>query len=471
MGLFRNVAIAALISASVYGLWALILSTLITLVFLKQIGLADKFIQQREDDQAAAFQKAFTLEFVYSMIFFGFVVVAMPIYALVIYDRPEILWPALVLSLTLIGTAFQAPAWIFYRRLDYFRQRTIESVDPAVSTVAMLGLLAAGMGIWGLAIGAVVGSFAGASVALKANPYPLRFRWDRGALREYFRFSWPLFVGGFGSLLVVQATLIIGNAALGLAAVGAIGLATNFSRFSSSIEQLLNLTIYPAVCAVQERKEVLVEVLVKSNRLGLMWALPFGFALTLFAGDLVQFVLGSTWDEAIPLIRIFGLIFAFGTIAFAWGIFYRARDNTRPIAVTGVASVVSFFAITVPLMLTEGVIGYGIGMAATTLIQLCLRGYFLARLFRGFNLIAHAARSLAAIVPATAGVLVVRLIEGDVTRTLGLAILEVALYALVVIATTYALERRLIHEVFDYLKGKVSPDQAAPVSEAEAPAT
>ena len=69
--------------------------------------------------------------------------------------------------------------------------------------------------------------------------------------------------------------------------------------------------MYPAVCAVQDRRDVLREVFVTSNRLGLIWALPFGIGLALFAPDLVDFVLGSTWDEAIPLMQIFGLIFAF----------------------------------------------------------------------------------------------------------------------------------------------------------------
>ena len=36
-------------------------------------------------------------------------------------------------------------------------------------------------------------------------------------------------------------------------------------------------TLYPAICAVRDRKDVLFEAFVKSNRLALMWALPFGF--------------------------------------------------------------------------------------------------------------------------------------------------------------------------------------------------
>jgi O-antigen/teichoic acid export membrane protein len=467
ISLVRNIAIAAFVTASEYGLWALILTTLITFAFLKQVGISDKYVQQRDDDQEAAFQKAFTLELAYTMIFFGIIVAALPIYAFGIYDRPDILLPGLVLSLSLIALAFQTPTWIFYRRLQYFRQRSIEIVDPLVSTVAMLALLAAGMGIWGLAIGGLIGSVAGAAVALRANPYPLRIRWDSVALREYFSFSWPVLVGGVGSLLVVQGTLIVGNAALGLAAVGAIGLATNFSRFSSSVEQLLNATIYPTICAVQERRDLLLEVFVKANRLGLMWAVPFGIGLTLFGPDLVEFVLSSSWDEAAPLIQIFGGIFAAATVAFAWGSFYKAQGTTRPLAVAGAVSVIVFFAVTVPLMLTEGVIGYGIGMAAATLVQLVLRGYYLRRLFPGFKLVPHAARSFLAVVPAVACVLFVREVAGESNRTEAWAIGELVVYVLLAMLTTYVLERRLIHEMAGYVRGKLRPETPPAVSRPE----
>jgi O-antigen/teichoic acid export membrane protein len=470
VNLGRQVGVAAFLTASVYGLWGLLITTLMTLAFMRQVGIADKYIQQREDDQVAAFQKAFTLQFAYTLVLLVIIAIAIPIYALGVYGRPEILVPGFVLSLSLIATTLQTPTWIFYRRMDYLRQRSIEVVDPLVTTIATLALLIAGMELWGLVIGFLTGSIAGAAVALIANPYPLAFRFDRRAMREYFSFSWPLFVSGIGGLLVVQGTVIIGNAVLGLAAVGAIGLATNFSRFSNSIEQLINTTMYPAVSAVQERRDLLLEVFVKSNRLGLMWALPFGIGLTLFAADLVHFGLGSTWEHAIPLLQIFGLTFGFGTIAFGWGIFYKALGRTRPSAVTAVVGVVVFFAVTVPLMLTVGLIGYGIGMAAATMVQLCLRGYFLARLFRGFNLVLHALRAVAPIVPAVAAVLLIRIAEGGGARTFETAVVEMAAYTLVVVAATYLFERRLIKEAIGYLTRRVRRERTAPAQQAGATA-
>ena len=101
--------------------------------------------------------------------------------------------------------------------------------------------------------------------------------------------------------MIVQTAVIVGNFTVGLAGVGALGLAASFSMFVDRVDQVIRMTIYPAVCAVKEQTEVLFETFVKSNRLALMWGMPFGVGLALFGPDLVEFVLGSQWErEAEP---------------------------------------------------------------------------------------------------------------------------------------------------------------------------
>ena len=124
---------------------------------------------------------------------------------------------------------------------------------------------------------------AAALAAVATCPYPLRLRYDRGTLREYFHFSWPLLAASASGLVVVQGSVLIGNFTVGLAGLGALGLASTFSMFADRLDALIRRTIYPAVCAVKDRTALLFEAFVKSNRLALMWAFPFGVGLALFA--------------------------------------------------------------------------------------------------------------------------------------------------------------------------------------------
>ena len=200
----------------------------------------------------------------------------------------EIVAPGIVLASSLVISAAETPIWIAYRQMRFVRQRVLESIDPVVAATVTIVLAIAGLGYWSLVLGPVAGSICGGIAAVATSPYPLRLRYERGTLREYFSFSWPLLASSASGLVIVQASVLIGNFTVGLAGLGALGLATTFSMFADRLDSLIRRTIYPAVCAVKDRTALLFEAFEKSNRLALMWAFPFGVGLALFAPDLIS---------------------------------------------------------------------------------------------------------------------------------------------------------------------------------------
>jgi O-antigen/teichoic acid export membrane protein len=360
--------------------------------------------------------------------------------------------------LPLLG-ALQAPTWIFYRRMDFVRQRLLGSIDPVLGFVVTVVLAAAGAGYWSLVAGALTGAAAGGAAALLASPYPLRLRWERGAARGYVSFSWPLVIAGGSSLVIAQSAILTGEAVLGLAGAGAITLAATVAQYSDRVDEILTATIYPAICAVVDRTELLLEAFVKSNRLALMWGIPFGVGLSLFASDLVHLVLGEKWRSATLLLQVFGLTAALGHIGFNWTAFYRAIGKTRAIAIWSFLTMLAFLATGVPLMIVDGLRGYAIGTAVMTVVSALVRGYFLQRLFTGFRFLYHAARSAAPTVPAAALVLLVRLVE-PAHRGVPIVLAELVAYIAVTVAATVALERPLIREAVGYLRRTSEPAPA-----------
>lgn len=459
LGLLKRVGIAAFLTASEFGVWGLLVTTLITLTGLKQLGIADKYIQQSESDQVAAFQKFFTLSFAFTLLFCAIVAVALPVYIVLIYGRPEILGPGFVLSLSLLASAFTSPLLIPYRKMQFVRQRALTSVDPVVSTVVMIGLAAAGMSYWSLILGTLAGSVAIAIVAVVTCPYPIRFRYEPGTLREYYDFSWPLFVNGLVALLRVQGAVLVGSWTVGLAGIGAIGLAGQFAAYVTRVEGIIAQTMYPAVCAVADRTAVLFETFIKSNRIGLMWGLPFGIGLFLFGPDLVDHVLGERWSIVEPLLQTFGLILAARQIAFNWTLYMRAVGRTKPIAIESFIGFGIFVTVTAPLMFLLGLDGYVIGVSVDVAVSLVVRTYFMSKLFEGFKMLRHMWRAAAPCVPAVAAVLLARFVESG-ERTFGIAIAELGIFVAVVALSTWLFERELIGEAIAYLRGRPGPAAA-----------
>jgi polysaccharide transporter, PST family len=459
LGFLKGFVVAAFLPASDYGVWGLLVITLGTLIWIAQVGVDDKYIQQDDSDQEIAFQQAFTIQAAICGMFVLVVLVTMPLFALA-YGTWEIVAPAYVLSLAMIGVALQTPLWAHYRRMDFVRQRTVQAFDPVVSFVLTVTLAIAGLGYWALVLGTLAGAWGAGIAALRSSPYPIKFRIRRGVLREYASFSWPLFVQGINGVLIAQIPVLIAQRHLGLAAVGAIALASTISLYAARVDEIVTHAIYPAVCAVKQRTDVLFETFTKSNRLALLWGVPCGVGIALFTNDLVHYVIGDRWVIAITAIQVFGLAAALNQIGFNWSVFYRARGETRPIAIASGIMLACVLAFTVPLIFVDGVDGFAIGMGVSALVMLIVRSLYLFRLFPTLNIVIHSARAIAPTVPAVVLVLAMRQLEG--ARTPAAAIVEVALFLAVVAGATLLFERALVREFVGYVRRR-APSPVVPV--------
>jgi O-antigen/teichoic acid export membrane protein len=454
LGLIKGFVVAAFLSRGDYGVWGLLVVTLGTLGWLKQIGVSDRYVQQQDDDQELAFQRAFTLEILFSGAFLLLAALVVGLTAF-LYGRAALLGPGLALLLTVPAYILQSPLWVFYKRMEFMRQRRLEVLEPVVGFVVTVALAVLGAGYWSLVVGMVAGAWAGALAILKASPYRLAFRYESGTVRQYVSFSWPLAVAGVGGIVVAQSSIVAGSAVLGLAGVGSITLASSIVLYTTQVDQIVSQTLYPAICAVADKPALLFESFAKSNRLGLMWGVPLGVAIALFTPDLIDFGLGARWHPALALIQIFGLIAAADQIGFNWDDYYRARADTRPIAVVSIVTMLACVATAIPLMIVDGLTGFGIGMAIAAGVGIAGRIVYLVRLFPAFGVLRHSARAILPTIPGAVLVLVLRQFDGH--RTVALAVAEAAVYLLVTGVLTLYVERPLLREVKGYLRNPRGP--------------
>jgi O-antigen/teichoic acid export membrane protein len=450
LNMLKTVIAAGFLTAADFGIWGIVLLGVSFAGVMRTAAIGDKYIQQSEPDQVLAFRKAFTLELISAWGLFGVMCLLAPLLALV-YGQPELIPATLVLALVLPASALLAPTWIFYRRMDYFRQRLILAIDPVISFAVTIFLAAGGVGYWSLVIGFVVGSLVAGAVAMAMSPIRPGLDYHAGTMREYLSFSWPLVVAAGGGIMIGQVSLLLGDWALGLGGAGAIALASSFAIYTDSVDRIITQTLYPAICRVADRTELLLETFTKSNRLTLLWGMPFGIALALFASDLVHFGIGDQWTSAITLIEVFGVAAAINHIGFNWDAYYRARGTTKPIPLVVGTGFVTLLAVGTPLLFTIGLDGYAIGVAAMTATTLVLRWYFVTRLFPGFRVFRYIARAVAPTIPAAAAVLILRQFESG-ARTADMALAELALFVLLAAGAALVTERELLREARGYLR-------------------
>lgn len=453
LGFLKGFGVAAFLGPDDYGLWGLLAVSFTTLFNLVQVGVDDKYVQQDDADQELAFQEAFTLQCLLCGAFVVVIAAAMPLYVLA-YDEPDILLPGYALALVIPAMALQAPLWTFYRNMDFLEQRKLQAYDPIVGFVATIGCAAAGLGYWSLVIGVVLGGWVAAIVAVRASPYRLRFRLRRGSIRAYWGFSGPLFYSALMVIVLAQVPALVGKHALGLLGVGAMAIANNISQYAKRVDDIVTNTLYPAVCAVKDRTDLLLESFTKSNRLALLWAAPLGAGIALFGPDLVERVFGEKWEIATYAIQALGVAAAINQIGFNWSAFYRARGETRPIAVNSAVMCVGVLGFAVPLMLVDDVDGYATGMVLAVLLLVVNRMRYLVRLFPAKAIAVNCWWGIWPMIPATLTVVAIRLAAWGGPRSAFQVVGEAAAFVLVVVAVTVRSERTLLREFRGYLRGR-----------------
>jgi O-antigen/teichoic acid export membrane protein len=316
-----------------------------------------------------------------------------------------------------------------------------------VNFCVTIPLAAAGAGVWSPVVGGFAGSVAAIAAGLIVSPFKLRLRFDREARRRYLRFSWPIFATALALLLVQQGQVFAFNLHGGLEAAGYISLAWTLTRYADRADQIIATTIYPAIVVVRDRIATLEELFVKSNRVALMWVLPFCAGWVLFAPDLVEFVLGDEWEPAVLLLQGLAGAAAIQQLAYNWFSFYRAVGNSRPQAVESAVLAVTFLGLAVPALLIWGPAEFVAARIGGALIVFLVRLAYVRKLLPGVNVLALSARAAAPVLGASALVLLARVVLWRGDRELWQALAELVLFLVATAAFTWTAERGLLREL------------------------
>jgi O-antigen/teichoic acid export membrane protein len=421
----QGLIVTRLLGPELIGLYGIVTVTTMTVIALKRVGIDEAYVQQDEQGQEAEFQRAFTLELGSSAVF-ALVLCALAPAVAALYGDDRLLGLMLATAYLPLAFALQAPLWVFFRRMEYGRQRALQAIQPVVSFAVTVPLAATGFGVWSLVVGPLAGYVVAVAAAVAASPYALRLRWDRVAARRYLAFSGPILVATVATLVVQQGQVLAFDVSEGLVWVGFLTFAVTVTRYVDRADQIVTATIFPAIAAIQGRTRTLEELFVKSNRATLLWVLPFTAGLILFAGDLVTFVVGEAWRDAELLVQGLAAAGLLQHLGFNWFSFYRAHGDTRPPAFEAVAHAAAFCALAVPGLILAGAGGFVAGRIGAVLVALVVRARYVRRMLPGVRV-----RDVVAPAPvlvATAGALAVRLALWGGGRPLWQALVELAVF-------------------------------------------
>lgn len=420
----------------------------------------DTRLVQVPEDPGDAFDYGFTLQLATSAVYIGLALLIAPV-ASKLYGNGALVPICLVLSLQrLIGT-FGWPGIYFQRELLWWKQRLIGSAGPAIQIVLTLVLAIRGFGVWSLVYGQVAGTVVPTALtwALASRRPRIRLPIPRRYLSFFFKFAWPLWVGGLVSIAAINGMMKEVDLTLGLAMLGYIRMAVALGERIDRAEHILGTVLFPVLSRTRDPAR-LRRAFALSQKAVLIWSVPTGLGLAVFANDIVYLFLGDKWLPIVPLLRVEGIGEVLNAIATMWEMFYMVKGDNRPGMRLGLQ--INLFMLLV-IGVASATFGYG-GVVVTiflaVLIGLYQRRRYTLKMFPGMPVILTAFPLLLAGV--TASVMTLLLTRSIAAMaylprlSLRLA-LFLGLYAVLVVA----LERPFLREGWTIFRQRRFTDESA----------
>lgn len=316
--------LARLLAKSDFGVVALALVAINYLAVVKDLGLGMALIQQREGVEEAA-HTVFTVNVVLGFVLSTLLFPLAPYIAAYFREptaTPVIRWLGLSFLISSLGSMHVI--WLM-RQLNY-RQKMIPDLGSAlVKGVVSIGLALAGMGVWALVWGQLVGAIVSVSLYWLVSPWRPRLTIHLPTLKNLLRFGTLLTLDDLLTVSIDNLGYLIIGKLFGMALLGTFTLAYRLPEMLllSNLWVTASVT-FPAFARVQGEQNELRRGFLASVKLVQLFAVPICLGLIITADPIVRVLFGAQWLDAIPVLRVLALYALVISLGYHIGDVYKA---------------------------------------------------------------------------------------------------------------------------------------------------
>ncbi|MBX0290424.1 lipopolysaccharide biosynthesis protein [Hymenobacter sp. HSC-4F20] len=322
---------ARLLSPAAFGLVALAGVILRFGSYFAQMGMEQAIIQ-KPDITSKDVRAAFTSSLGLSVVFAGLLLLGAPLAAGIV-RQPEVVPVVRVLAVGLLLTGFNATALSLLRRRMQFRTLALLEV---VSYVLSYGLLGIGLAWQGFGVWSLVGATLGQGLLLTVLSYgavrhDLRLLFDWATYRPLVAYGSRMSAISFlefvtGSLDTLLIGRLLGAAALGIYSRGWQLIGLPVYMLTTSVSRV----VFPSFSQVQADRPRLKNVYLSSITLIAALVIPICAGAAVAAPEIVRVMLGPSWGEAVPVLRVVCAAFSLSMVTMFAGVVCDATATLTP---------------------------------------------------------------------------------------------------------------------------------------------
>jgi PST family polysaccharide transporter len=197
------------------------------------------------------------------------------------------------------------PDALLQRAMRFDRLVLIDMLVLISSSTVSITLAFLGWGVWALVAGNLTGAAARSAALVIASPWPLRFGFDRAALRGAASFSASVLGFNLVQYLARYTDRVLIGKMLGATSLGLYDYAFRFYTYPLDVlTNVLVRVMLPTFSRIQGNVEQLGRAFLRANGAIAFVTFPMMAGLAVVADPFVNVVLGEQWRPIIPLIQI-----------------------------------------------------------------------------------------------------------------------------------------------------------------------
>lgn len=375
VGFLVSLVLARLLAPEFFGLLAIAMLAINSLVFLQELGFSSALIYRQSDIDAAANTAHWTV-IASSVMLYMVAFILAPLVAQ-FFRNPAVTPVLRVLALTIvISSVSRVPYTLLFKDLDFRKKVIPEFVGSLVGNVCAVLLALAGWNIWALVAGELINSSVTTIVMFIVSPWRPKLQFEMRLFRELF---------GYGKHIATSQVLIFGvtnvddlfvGRMLGDAALGYYGMAYSISNTpATNITRLVTRVTFPAFSQMQtdvaRMRKAYFEVM---HRVALV-AMPIAIVTIVFARDFVTVLLTDKWAPAIVPMQILAIYGLIRSIAANMGIIFQSGGKPQWLSSIALWRLITMTALLYPAIRWGGVIGVCVLSVAVAIVDFAISAH------------------------------------------------------------------------------------------------
>jgi O-antigen/teichoic acid export membrane protein len=273
---------------------------------------------------------------------------------------------------------FINPAIVTYQKELLFHKEFglrsfLFSIEVIFSVVAAFILKNAQSFTWGLIASAIV------EVTFSYVLIPIwpKFELEVEKVKHVLRRGWWVTVTGIFFYLAENGDNITVGRIMGSASLGIYQVAYKFSTLPiSEITNVVTLVLFPVFTKFSDDKPRLRNAFFKTTLVTTIGSILLGATIFLLAKPLIFLFMGSQWLAAVPAIQILSIYGVLRTMFGNFSPLYLSVGKQNYDATTTLIRLVGLLIVIIPLVRMFGMVGAGIGMLISILIEIPVTLYF-----------------------------------------------------------------------------------------------